>query len=243
MVNEPTATASCGRSRSRGRMQPASDGRASVGGGPASRGGRPVDRRSGCGEGGSDAAARRGRPAASVPDGARVRFGVSRSVGSRGGAWRPSRGRRTAGWRGRSEGACAVHDVACSCASLPFAGGSARAVRGSDPRERGVVLPRQGTYAPTDNVVKSDREPSRRVRSHGNPPISGLLRMVAVTRSRIAPVKFANRFGAGSVAHDSSSGACAPPHRTAATAHLRNSDPVAERATGPVVREPHHGGS
>ena len=46
-----------------------------------------------------------------------------------------------------------------------------------------LYSPGTGTYAPTDNVVKSDRRSPRRVRSHGNSPISGLLRMVAVSRS------------------------------------------------------------
>ena len=105
-----------------------------------------------------------------------------------------------------------------------------------------LYSPGTGTYAPTDNVVKSDRRSPRRVRSHGNPPISGLLRMVAVPRSRVGRAKFANRFGAGSVARDSSSGACAPPHRTAATAHLRTRTPR-RWATWPAVREPNHGGS
>ena len=126
--------------------------------------------------------------------------------------------------------------------SLPFAGDRPERCAGRILENVALYSPGTGTYAATDNVVKSDRRSHRRVRSHGNSPISGLLRMVAVSRSRTGPGKFANRFGAGSVARDSSSGACAPPHRTAATAHLRTRSPR-RRATWPAVREPNHGGS
>ena len=85
--------------------------------------------------------------------------------------------------------------------------------------------PDTGTYARTDNDVKSDGRSWRLVHSHGNSPISGLLRMIAVPRRAFLESKFANRFGAGSVASDSSSGACAPPDRTAATPHLRVRNP------------------
>ena len=236
MVNEPTATASHGRSRWRGRMQPASDGRASVEGGRASRRGRPVDRRSGCGEGGSDAAAGRGRvlrrPSRTVPG------SVRRQPTGRESRWGVAPVTRSPGTRmARPTGRCvrgARPGVSMCCRFRSLVDRPERCA-GRILENVALYSPGTGTYAPTDNVVKSDRRSSRHVRSHGNSPISGLPRMVAVTRSRIAPSKFANRFGAGSVARDSSSGACAPPHRTAATAHLRTRSPR-RWATWPAVR-------
>ena len=243
MVNEPTAPTSRGRSRWRGQVQPVSDGRASVEGGRASRGGRPVDRRSGCGEGGSDAAAGRGRvlrrPSRTVPGSVRrqpagreSRWGVApvtRSPGMR--MARPT-GRCVRGARAGASMCCRFRSLVdrherCACRIL---------------ENVALYSPGTGTYAPIDNVVKSDPRSLHRVRSHGNSPISGLLPMVAVSRWWIRPAKFANRFGVGSVAHDSSSGACAPPHRTAATAHLRTRTPR-RWATWSAVREPNHGGS
>ena len=182
------------------------------------------------------------RPAASVPDGARVRSasagrsGIAVGCGARdevaghaeGTADGTMRARCTT-WRVHVRRFRSLVDrhERCACRIL---------------ENVALYSPGTGTYAPIDNVVKSGPRSLHRVRSHGNSPISGLLRMVAVSRWWIRPAKFANRFGAGSVAHDSSSGACAPPHRTAATAHLRTRTPR-RWATWPAVREPNHGGS
>lgn len=50
-----------------------------------------------------------------------------------------------------------------------FAFGRRPAERWTNPRERGVALPRTGTYAQVDNDVKSNGGPETRVRLHGNP--------------------------------------------------------------------------
>jgi len=62
-------------------------------------------------------------------------------------------------------------------------------VRGPVGRSGGRILenvalcfPGTGTYAHSDNVVKSSRQLGTSVRSHGNSPISALLRMVALSR-------------------------------------------------------------
>ena len=110
------------------------------------------------------------------------------------------------------------------------------------PRERGVVLP--PAQEPMRRLTTLSSPIGDRVdivRSHGNSPISGLLRMVAVPRRTFPEPKFANRFGAGSVASDSSSGACAPPDRTAATPHLRVRNPSQTDLLGgaPTTTEDH----
>ena len=74
------------------------------------------------------------------------------------------------------------------------------------------------------------------VHSHGNSLISGLLRMVALSR-RGSRERVCKSIWSHSVAHDSSSGACAPPNRTAAKAHLRFGRTLAG-GSGLAVRDP-----
>ena len=237
MVNEPTATVArragsgpdaAGTRRTCVRRGGRASGEAAswiAAAGAAREGRMPAATRS-----------RRGRPSRTVPGSVRRH----RSVGSRCGAWRPWRGRRARGWAtdGTMRARWSTWRVhVLRLGSLVDRPGRARA----DPRERGVVLPGTGTYAPTDNVVKSAltlasssafawKFPDQRAADgRGFTSCGSGRRNLQIDLEPVAwPAIPRGRL------RSSPQNRCdgAPPTRT-----------LADGATGPAGREPHDGGS
>ena len=213
------------------RMQPASDGRASAVGEQVP--GWDLSRASPQHSAAiaSRAATEFGAVVEPVSRGPAVRCqpGTSGVVAGRG-AGRHDAGSRGAaamdGRRRRIDDSVAFCALMCSRGSLPFADGSPERCAGRILENVALCFSRTGTLRRLTTLSSPFGDPEMACAFSMEIPRSAAYCGWSRYHAYPFPLpRFANRFGAGSVGSDSSSGACAPPDTTAATPHLRVRNP------------------